>query len=94
MLWTRRPFESGERHVLDVEVAEDQGFTRVVARAPAPVAAAADWTCRVLVGGLKPRRVYWYRFTDESGTTIGYKKDVIFPLRSVHRIPPSRCCSV
>ena len=24
----------------------------------------SDWTCRVLVGGLKPAREYWYRFTD------------------------------
>ena len=28
--------------------------TRVVATALAPVSAASDWTCRVLVGGLKP----------------------------------------
>jgi len=64
ILWTRRPFEGGERHVLTVEVAEDQDFRRVVAQAPAPVSAASDWTTRVLVGGLKPARVYWYRFTD------------------------------
>ena len=42
-------------------------FTRVVATAAAPVSAASDWTCRVLVGGLKPSRVYWYRFTDPEG---------------------------
>ena len=49
---------------LHVEVAEDETFDRVVATALAPVSAASDWTCRVLVGGLKPGRVYWYRFTD------------------------------
>ena len=27
----------------------------------------ADWTCRVLVGGLKPAQVYWYRFRDKDG---------------------------
>ena len=26
-----------------------------------------DWTARVLVGGLKPARAYWYRFTDADG---------------------------
>ena len=66
ILWTRRPFESG-RQLLTVEVAEDEGFRRVVADAPAPVFAASDWTTRVLVGGLKPARTYWYRFTDSAG---------------------------
>jgi len=63
LLWTRCP--SAAR--LSVEVAEDQSFQRVVATASAEVSAAADWTCRVLVGGLKPARVYWYRFTDPNG---------------------------
>ena len=67
ILWTRRPFDQGDRHVLTVEVAEDEGFRRVVAHASAAVSAAADWTTRVLVGGLKPSRVYWYRFTDADG---------------------------
>jgi alkaline phosphatase D len=52
---------------VNVEVAEDESFTRVVARAEAPISEASDWTCRVLVGGLKPARVYWYRFTDTAG---------------------------
>jgi alkaline phosphatase D len=67
LLWTRRPFDSGERHLLTVEVAEDEAFRRVVAQAKAPVSAAADWTTRVLVGGLRPARTYWYRFSDEEG---------------------------
>ena len=67
ILWTRRPFDSGDRHVLTVEVAEDGNFRKVVATAPARVLAAADWTCRVLVAGLKPGRTYWYRFADEAG---------------------------
>jgi len=67
ILWTRRPYELGDRHLLTVEVAEDEAFRRVVAQAPAPVSAAADWTARVLVGGLKPARTYWYRFTDGQG---------------------------
>jgi len=67
ILWTRRPFGSGDRHLLTLEVAEDSAFRRVIATAPAPVSAASDWTCRVLAGGLKPGREYWYRFTDAEG---------------------------
>src|SRR5262249_20707814 len=67
ILWTRRPFEKGEREVLTVEVAEDEAFRHVVATAPAPVSRAADWTSRVLVAGLKPASTYWYRFTDADG---------------------------
>jgi alkaline phosphatase D len=68
LLWTRRP-PAGEHPVarLTVEVAEDQLFARVVATAGTPVSAASDWTCRVLVGGLKPAHVYWYRFTNPDG---------------------------
>src|SRR6201989_2302540 len=67
ILWTRRPFESGGRRVLSVEVAEDDAFRRVVAKASAPVSAESDWTTRGLVGYLKPARVYWYRFPDGEG---------------------------
>src|SRR6187401_2529493 len=67
ILWTRRPFQSGGRRILTVEVAEDDAFRRVVAKASAPVSAESDWTTRVLVGHLEPARVYWYRFTDGEG---------------------------
>ncbi len=52
---------------LHVEVAEDEAFQRVVASVDAPISEAADWTCRVLVGGLKASKIYWYRFTDVEG---------------------------
>ncbi|MFZ0319372.1 MAG: alkaline phosphatase D family protein [Candidatus Sulfotelmatobacter sp.] len=79
LLWTRRPptDEKAAREnptvKLNVEVAEDETFTRVVTTSIAQVSAASDWTCRILVGGLKPSRVYWYRFTDSegSGSRIG-----------------------
>lgn len=68
LLWTRRPFDDGRNRArLTVEVAADQSFHRVVTSAPATVSAESDWTCRVLAGGLKPARAYWYRFTDEQG---------------------------
>ena len=68
LLWTRRPYADGRRDgILLAEVAEDRAFSRVVATARARVSASSDWTCRVLVGGLAPSRVYWYRFTDPEG---------------------------
>jgi alkaline phosphatase D len=53
--------------MLTVEVAEDEHFSRVIASAEVPTSEVSDWTCRVLVGGLKPARIYWYRFTDSNG---------------------------
>src|SRR5512147_206792 len=67
ILWTRRPFDHGGMHMLTVEVAEDEAFQHVIAHAPAPVSAASDWTTRVLVAGLSPSQVYFYRFTDADG---------------------------
>ncbi|MEO5559347.1 MAG: alkaline phosphatase D family protein, partial [Dokdonella sp.] len=68
LLWTRRPYADGrERATLRLEVAEDAAFTRVIASTSVPVLAAADWTCRVLVGDLQPAGEYWYRFVDAEG---------------------------
>lgn len=68
LLWTRRPPAGADiAEKLNVEIAEDGFFERVVATVEAPISGASDWTCRVLVGGLKPSRVYWYRFTDREG---------------------------
>src|SRR6187455_1316278 len=80
ILWTRRPFESGGRRVLTVEVAEDDAFRRVVAKASAPISAESDWTTRVLVGHLKPARVYWYRFTDGEGNGSRVGRTITAPL--------------
>jgi alkaline phosphatase D len=68
LLWTRRPYVDGrEQATLFVEVAEDPAFAHVVATAKARVLARSDWTCRVLVGDLRPAGEYWYRFVDEDG---------------------------
>jgi alkaline phosphatase D len=68
LLWTRRaPRPDSVAKRLIVEVAEDQAFRKVVSTAKTPLTADSDWTCRVLVGGLKPSTEYWYRFTDEAG---------------------------
>lgn len=80
ILWTRRPFAEGTRHLLTVEVAEDEAFRRVIAHAQAPVSSAADWTARVLIGGLKPARTYWYRFTDADGNGSRVGRTITAPL--------------
>jgi alkaline phosphatase D len=67
ILWTRRPPVEKPASKLTVEIAEDAAFRKVVGKSEATISAEADWTCRVLAGGLKPRTVYWYRFTDEHG---------------------------
>src|SRR5260370_17235303 len=68
LLWTRCPVNDGTNAgKLVVELAEDESFHQVVATTEAQISEASDWTCRVLVGGLKPARIYWYRFTDANG---------------------------
>lgn len=80
ILWTRHPFAQGTRQILTVEVAEDEAFRRVIAHAQAPVSSAADWTTRVLIGGLKPARTYWYRFTDADGNGSRVGRTITAPL--------------
>jgi alkaline phosphatase D len=86
LLWTRRPYDlqSKSKMVL-AEVAEDPSFRRVVATAHAPVREAADWTCRVLVGGLKPSTVYWYRFTDSDGNGSRTGRTITAPAETDER---------
>lgn len=67
LLWTRRAALPQPAKQLTVEMALDPSFERVVATQTVPISAEADWTCRVLVGGLQPAHVYWYRFTDAQG---------------------------
>ena len=68
LLWTRYAGDLKSAKVdLQVEVSEDPEFKRVVATSHVCISAAADYTCRVLVGGLKASQVYWYRFTDAQG---------------------------
>ena len=68
LLWTRRPYAGrSSPAALKVEVAEDAAFSRVIARSMTQVGLESDWTCRVLIGGLRPAREYFYRFTDADG---------------------------
>jgi alkaline phosphatase D len=68
ILWTRRPpMAESEATKLIVEIAADANFQNTIAIAHAEISADNDWTCRVLAANLQPRKVYWYRFTDEHG---------------------------
>jgi alkaline phosphatase D len=67
LLWTRVSNATDGTVPLIVEVAEDSAFERLVASADTKALAAADHTCRVLVAGLEPNRIYWYRFIDADG---------------------------
>jgi alkaline phosphatase D len=68
LLWTRVSNAGTAPSVaLTVEVAADAEFKKVVATAKTEALLAADHTCRVLVGGLEPSKVYWYRFVLENG---------------------------
>jgi alkaline phosphatase D len=86
LLWTRRPYPADRaEEALVVEVSEDDTFLRVVATARALVSKESDWTCRVLAGGLKPGRVYWYRFTDREGFGSRIGRTITAPSRSDKR---------
>ncbi|MBV8893706.1 MAG: alkaline phosphatase D family protein, partial [Acidobacteria bacterium] len=68
LLWTRYPGRNGSTNVeLNIELAEDEFFRRVIVKCKTPVLEEADWTCRVLVGGLQPAKIYWYRFANKDG---------------------------
>jgi alkaline phosphatase D len=86
LLWTRCPYSTtraaGRLHV---EVSEDPAFLSVAASTEASVFAEADWTCRVLVGRLKPATVYWYRFTDPRGFGSRIGRTITAPAESDDR---------
>jgi len=68
ILWTRRPPSTdGEARTLVVEISTDPVFRRIVATTRTKLSSETDWTTRVFAAGLEPRRVYWYRFSDEHG---------------------------
>ncbi len=86
LLWTRRPYDEGAtRRPLFVEVALDPHFGSVVSTVRTSVSAEADWTCRVLIAGLKPRTVYWYRFSDREGNGSRVGRTITAPAQSDQR---------
>lgn len=70
VLWTRLAPEpmaadggmAPERVILDVEVAEDERFARIVRKARIHAPSELAHSVHAEVGGLQPGRWYWYRF--------------------------------
>ncbi len=77
LLWTRYVPATGADTVrLEVELASDRDFTRVIAGNSVRTGAYRDWTAKVTVDGLTPGTVYWYRFVapDGSKSPVGRTK--------------------
>lgn len=68
VLWTRYAPLSGGDAKLQVEVAEDERFNRVVSRGSAVASPASDYCVQVEPGDLHPGRWYHYRFTAPDGS--------------------------
>ena len=67
-LWTRFANVAGGATTLKLEVAEDEGMSRVIARAEA-VAGPETWgTAQARVTGLPDGKWLWFRFTAPDGT--------------------------
>jgi alkaline phosphatase D len=64
IIWTRTTPASGDGRVsVGWAVAEDAGFSRLVASGQAQTGPERDYTVKIDVAGLSPGRDYWYRFT-------------------------------
>jgi alkaline phosphatase D len=76
LLWTRYVSAAAADIRLDVEVALDPEFTKVVSGGGVRTGAYRDWTAKITVDGLKPGTVYWYRFVapDGSKSPVGRTK--------------------
>lgn len=69
VLWTRlapKPLDTVAMPAVNVsvnwQIAEDEGFSRIVRKGKAVAAPALAHSVHVETGGLKPARWYWYRF--------------------------------
>jgi alkaline phosphatase D len=68
LLWTRYMPSTGNDVVrLDVEVASDPGFGKIVSGGSVRTGAFRDWTAKIMVDGLTPGTAYWYRFVAPDG---------------------------
>jgi alkaline phosphatase D len=68
-LWTRLHGQPRDRVRVELEVARDPAFRRVVLRRLVPTRRSRDHTVKVRVGGLKPDRRYWFRFSTRTTTS-------------------------
>ncbi|MBO9558378.1 MAG: alkaline phosphatase D family protein [Caulobacter sp.] len=86
LLWTRYVPTSGDSTVrLDVELALDPDFAKVVAGGVVRTGAYRDWTAKITVDGLKPGTVYWYRFVAPDGSKSPVGRTKTLPMGEVPR---------
>jgi alkaline phosphatase D len=68
LLWTRYVPATGDNAVrLDVELALDPSFAKVVAGGVVRTGPHRDWTAKITIDNLKPGTVHWYRFIAPDG---------------------------
>jgi alkaline phosphatase D len=86
LLWTRYVPAMGVDEVgLQVEVALDRDFTRVVSGGSVRTGAYRDWTVKLTVGGLQPGTTYWYRFVAPDGGKSPLGRTKTLPVGDVDR---------
>ncbi|WP_299015529.1 alkaline phosphatase D family protein [uncultured Caulobacter sp.] len=86
LLWTRYvPATDTNVIRLEVELALDPDFTKVVSGAAVRTGAYRDWTAKVTVDGLKPGTVYWYRFVAPDGAKSPVGRTKTLPQGPVNR---------
>jgi len=86
LLWTRYvPADGADTLRLEVEVAQDADFAKVVSGGVVRTGAYRDWTAKVTVDGLKPGTVHWYRFIAPDGSRSPVGRTKTLPAGEVAR---------
>jgi phosphodiesterase/alkaline phosphatase D-like protein len=65
-LWSKLRTERA-RSGAELLVAEDEGLSKIVARATVPTSRAVDGALKARIDGLKPDTIYWYRWRSADG---------------------------
>lgn len=86
LLWTRYVPAAGDGAIrLDIEVALDADFAKVVAGGSVRTGPWRDWTAKITVDGLKPGTVHWYRFVAPDGSKSPVGRAKTLPVGDVPR---------
>lgn len=85
LLWTRYVPAVGDEATVEVQVALDKNFRRVVSGRSAQTGAYRDWTVKVTVDDLEPGTVYWYRFVAPDGSFSPVGRTKTLPVGKVER---------
>ncbi|RAK52743.1 alkaline phosphatase D family protein [Phenylobacterium deserti] len=86
LLWTRYvPRDGAATATLQVEVALDADFRRVVGGGAVRTGAFRDWTAKITVDGLRPGTVHWYRFIAPDGATSPVGRTKTLPAGEARR---------